>query len=294
VTFVKSDGFPGPARAAGMGLAARKPRLAPGERTTGPFPRVSGVVRIGVGRGPLVEEDAVLPRDSPGQKARRTVPIGCAPMLGLVWTASIELDAKTNAPCPGSRSVEFEGCETLACTGRRPAGLSYPRRSRAGDSCLGDMRRSVGTGVAALGSWDFVVAGRDSHRRCSATQLGSVGMERLPVRGRDSAIGDRSTGLVGAAAAAAGWRRNSEVRPEMGAGMRMGQTAYGARHSRGTCADRETVGSGCSREKTAADLPAPESTGALVAAHVVVVAAAVCSAPLRKGRYRSACLGDPF
>jgi hypothetical protein len=228
-----------------MGLAARnRRRLALGERTMEPFPRGSVVVKIGVGRGPLVEEDAVLPRDSPGRKARRTVPIGCVPMLALVWTALIEPDAKRNAPCPGSRSVEFGGCETLACTARRPAGLSYPRRSRAGDSCLGGMRRLVGTGVAARGSWDFVVAGRDSHRCCPVRQLGFVGMERLPVQGRDSAIGDRSTGFVGAAAAAAGWRRNSEVRPEKGAGMRTGQTTYGARHSRGTCAVRETVESG--------------------------------------------------
>lgn len=84
-TFVKLDGFPGPASAVGMGLAARTSRrLELDERTTGPFPQVSVVVRIDVGRGPLVEEDAVLPRDSPGRKARRNVPIGCVPMLALV------------------------------------------------------------------------------------------------------------------------------------------------------------------------------------------------------------------
>jgi hypothetical protein len=82
--FVSSDGFPAPVGAAGMGLADRNPQLALDERTTGPFRRASVVARIDVGRGPLVEEDAALLRDSPGRKVRRNVPIGCVPMLVLV------------------------------------------------------------------------------------------------------------------------------------------------------------------------------------------------------------------
>lgn len=82
--FARSDGFPAPAGAVGMGLAARNPRLALDEQTTGPFPRASVVARIDVGRGPLVEEDAVLLRDSPGRRVRRSVLIGCVPMLVLV------------------------------------------------------------------------------------------------------------------------------------------------------------------------------------------------------------------
>jgi hypothetical protein len=81
---VRSDGFPAPAGAAGMGLSDRNPQLALDERTTGPAPRALVVARIDVGRDPLVEEDAVLLRDSPGRKALRSVPIGCVPMLVLV------------------------------------------------------------------------------------------------------------------------------------------------------------------------------------------------------------------
>jgi hypothetical protein len=82
--FVRLDEFPAPAGAVGMDLAARNPQLALDERTAGLILRVSVVARIDVGRGPLVEEDAMLLRDSPGQKARRNVRIGCVPMLALV------------------------------------------------------------------------------------------------------------------------------------------------------------------------------------------------------------------
>ncbi len=60
-----------------------------------------------------------------------------------------------------------------------------------GGSCLDGKGLLAGTGVVAQGSRGFVVSEKDSCPHCCELELESVGMVRVPVRGRDSAIGGR-------------------------------------------------------------------------------------------------------
>jgi len=102
--------------------------------------------------------------------------------------------------------VEFAECETLACRGWRPAGLSYPRMARAGGSSLGGRHRRARNGVVERDLWDCAAVGRGSRSHCSPKQMAFAGRGKLPTQDRDSATEGRWMALVevGAAAAAVG------------------------------------------------------------------------------------------